>query len=80
MLNVKGLGITCGIFWAITACWCVLMSMFGIGNVPFDLLDQFYLGWLSPTIGGLILGIVLAFVDGLIFGFLFGWVYNKISK
>jgi len=54
--------------------------MLGIGNTPFDLIDQFYLGWLTPTIGGLILGIILAFIDGLIFGLLFGWVYNKISK
>lgn len=80
MLSAKGLGITLAIFWAVCVGWFVLMSLLGIGNVPFDFIDQMYLGWLEPTVGGLFLGMGLAVVDGLVAGLIFAWIYNAIIK
>lgn len=80
MLNVKSFGITCGIFWAVISVWATLLSIWGKGTMPFEWLDQFYLGWLLPTYAGLVLNAAITFVDGLVFGLLFALVYNKIAK
>ena len=79
-VSVKGVAITLGIFWAVCMFWAVLMQIVGVGSIPFDFADQFYLGWLSPTIlGGLVLGTVLAFIDGMIVGAICAWIYNKLA-
>lgn len=80
MLNVKSFGITCGIFWASVSVWATLLMVWGKGMMPFEWLDQFYLGWLLPTYAGLALNAAITFVDGLVFGLLFALVYNKIAK
>ena len=78
-LSVKSFAIVCGILWAVSVFWCVLMELIGVGSAPFHVVDQFYFDLLTPTIGGMILGIVIGFVDGLVFGAIFSWLYNKIA-
>lgn len=80
MLNVRAFGITFGIFWAVVAAWATLLGVLGKGMIPFDWLDQFYLGLLVPTYAGIVLNVAVAFIDGLVFGLLFALVYNKIAK
>ena len=79
-LSIKGLAIGCGIFAAIGVFWCILMKLIGVGSVPFEFVTQFYLGLISPTIGGLILATVIAFIDGCILGAIFAWIYNKFAE
>lgn len=79
-LNVKGFGIVMGTWTAIVVAWAFIMAFTGIGNTPYQLISEFYLGWLSLSIGGMILGIVLSFIDGLVCGLLFAWLYNKFVK
>jgi len=79
MLNVKAFGITCAVMWTIAVVWTVVLAMLGKGLAPFNVVNQFYLGWLAPTIVGLIIAIVIALVDGFIFGAIFAWIYNKIK-
>lgn len=79
-LNVKAIGILGGVFWALWVAWCVLMELVGIGSTPYNFVDEMYLGWLAPNIGGLFAGIAFGFLDGLIAGALFAWLYNKFVK
>lgn len=79
-LNVKAFGIVAGVMWAVWVFWCVLMQIVGIGSATYEFVDTMYLGWLEPTIGGLILGVVIGLVDGFVFGAVFAWLYNKIAK
>ncbi len=77
-MSIKGLSLSLGIFWSIAVFWCILMELVGTGSTPFNFVDQFYLGWLSPTIGGLTLGTVIAFIDGAVMGeqFLYCCIIN----
>jgi hypothetical protein len=79
-LNVKALGLTCGIFTAVTVAWSVFMILIGVGSGPYRVLSQFYLNLFPPTIFGLIIGAVIGFIDGFIAGAIFAWLYNKIAK
>jgi hypothetical protein len=79
-LSVKGVGIVFGIMWSLFVFWAILMELVGIGSTPYNFMDQMYLGWLAPTVGGAILGLVFGFCDGLISGAIFAWLYNKIVK
>lgn len=80
MLKVKAFGAACGIMWAIAVVWAVGLAIFGKGFLPFTVINQFYLGWLSPTPVGLVFATALALVDGFIFGAIFAWIYNRIAK
>ncbi len=80
MLSIKGFAVALGVVWALFAGWAVVIALLGIGMVPHDLLSQFYFGWISPTIGGLILGMVLAFIDGFVIGLIFAWIHNKMAS
>ena len=80
MLNIKAFGLACGIMWAIVGAWATLISLWGIGTAPFDVLDHLYFGWMVPTYPGLVLNIVLTFVDGLIAGAIFAWLYNRFAQ
>jgi hypothetical protein len=79
-LNVKGFAFAGGILCALWVAWSVVLSITGIGQVPFDFIDQMYLGWLTPTIGGAVLGAAFGFVDGFVAGAIFAWLYNLIAK
>lgn len=78
-LSVKAFAFASGILCAIWIAWAILMSVFGLGQTPFDFFDQMYLGWLTPTVGGAVLGAAIGFVDGFIAGAIFAWLYNLIA-
>ncbi len=80
MLNIKALGLSAGILWAVVGVWATLVALWGIGTAPFDLIDHLYLGWMVPSYPGLALNAVLCFVDGLIAGAIFAWLYNRFAK
>lgn len=80
MLKVKAFGLALGIIWALAVVWSIILAMMGKGLAPFNFINQFYLGWLSPTVGGLIIGIIIGFIDGSIAGMIFAWLYNKFAK
>ena len=79
-MNIKAFGISCAVMWVLVVVWSFVMAMVGVGMAPFQVIDQIYLGWLTPTASGLVLGIVLAIVDGFVGGAIFAWIYNKIAK
>ena len=79
-LNILAFGLAAAILYTIGVIWAFIMAMTGVSMVPYELINGFYLSWLSPTVGGLILGAVIAFVDGFIAAVIFAWLYNKIAK
>ena len=79
-LDVKALGLTLGILWAVGL---MLMS---VASVVFNwatpwikLIQTCYIGY-TITSPGIIIGIVWAFADGFIGGALIAWLYNKLAK
>lgn len=78
-LSIKGVALACGIVTALAVAWSVLMALVGKGVVPFNFVNQFYLGLLSPNVAGLIFGTVIAFIDGLVGGAIFAYLYNKLG-
>lgn len=79
-LNVKSFGIVCGLWWDIAIAWAFIVKFTGVGSVPYDFINQFYLGWLAPSAGGMVIGLAIGFVDGLIAGLIFAWLYNRLSR
>lgn len=79
-LNILSFGLAAAILYAMGVIWAFIMAMTGVSMAPYELINGFYLSWLSPTIGGLIFGTVIAFVDGFIAAVIFAWLYNKIAK
>lgn len=79
-LKVLAFALSGGILWGIWVFWCVLMQLVGVGSIPYNFVDQVYLGWLSPSIGGAILGLAIGFADGFVACAIFAWIYNKIAK
>ena len=79
-LNILAFGLAAAILYTIGVIWAFIMAMTGVNMAPYELINGFYLSWLSPTVGGLILGAVIAFVDGFIAAVIFAWLYNKIAK
>ncbi len=79
-LNIKAFALSAAILYTMGVIWAFVMAMTGVSNAPLEVINGFYLGWLSPTVYGLILGAVIAFVDCLIAGLIFAWLYNKIAK
>ena len=79
-LNLKAWAITSGIMWTLAISWIITLAIMGKGHTAFHVIDQYYLGLLSPNIKGLLIGIPLAFIDGSLFGLVFAWLYNKLAK
>lgn len=79
-LNMLGFGLAAAILYTVCVIWAFIMALAGVSMAPYEVINGFYLGWLSPTVGGLILGAVFAFVDGFIAALIFAWLYNRISK
>jgi len=78
-LNVKALGISFAILWAIA------FLVMGIANLIWPtyassvlvLLASIYPGYdAAPNLGEVIVGTLYAAFDGAIGGLLFGWIYN----
>jgi len=80
MLKVKSFGLACGIMWLVVVAWTIVLALIGRGLLPFNIINQFYLGWLSLQVGGIVFSLALAFVDGFIAGAVFAWLYNKFAK
>ena len=78
-LSIKGIALVSGILMAIFTLWSVLVKLAGAGSVPYDLISQFYLGLVPPSIGGAFIGAVIGFIDGFIFGALLSWIYNRVA-
>ncbi len=78
-LNIKAFAMASGVLWAIAVLWITLLAMTGRGIAPFNFISQFYLGWISPDVLGLVIGVVIGFVDASIAGAIFAWLYNKFA-
>ncbi len=78
-LSVKGFALAFGILWAIAVIWTVILAMTGKGLAPFNYISQWYLGWITPDVKGLIIGAIIGFIDAFIAGAIFSWLYNKLS-
>lgn len=78
-INVKAFAMASSVFWTLFVSLCIWISILGIGDTPFNFVDQLYLGWLSSSFFGFIYGAVFALVDGLIGGALMALLYNKLA-
>ena len=78
-LNVKALGLACGIVWS-ACCFCLgIMAMFNWGNALVDVLGSMYIGY-KATVLGSIIGGIWGFFDAGIGGLVIAWLYNKLAK
>ena len=79
-MSIRSVGLTTGIFGAITmfllAWWLILT---GNAEGPITLVERVYIGY-SFTPMGSVIGAVWGFVDFGIAGALFAWLYNCINK
>lgn len=79
-MNVKALGLSCGIIWGFGAFILGILSMVFCWSTQFvELLSTMYIGY-GPTIKGSLIGAAWGFVDAGIGGALIAWLYNKLSK
>ncbi len=78
-ISVKGFAITFAAFWTFFVSACIWVAILGIGDTPFNFVDQLYLGLLRPTFFGFLYGGLFAVIDGLIGGALMALLYNKIA-
>lgn len=79
-INILAAGVAVAIMYTLGVIWTFIMAMTGVSMVPYEIINGFYLGWLSPTGGGLILAIIFAFIDGFVATAITAWIYNKIAK
>jgi hypothetical protein len=78
-LNIKALGLTCGILWGIAVFLVtVWVTITQSGGSTLGLLHKFYFGY-SVSWAGAFIGLVWGFIDGLICGLIFAWLYNKLA-
>jgi len=79
-VDVKALGLTLGIVWAVSVfIMALLAKFFNYGTGLIYALSTMYVGTQATFRGGAI-GSIWAFFDAGIFGLVVGWLYNKISK
>ena len=79
-MSIRSVGLTTGIFGAITMfllAWWLILS--GNAEGPITLVERVYIGY-SFTPMGSIIGALYGFVDWGIAGALFAWLYNLINK
>ena len=80
MLSIRSVGLTTGIFGAVSmfllAWWLII-----IGNAegPVTLFERVYIGYSFTPLGS-VTGAACGFVDWGIAGAIFAWLYNKINK
>ena len=79
-MSIRSVGLTTGIFGAITmfllAWWLILT---GNAEGPITLVERVYIGYSFTPLGSII-GALYGFVDWGIAGALFAWLYNLIDK
>ncbi|MDP8234356.1 MAG: bacteriophage holin [Candidatus Saelkia tenebricola] len=79
-LNVKALGLSLGIIWAIAAfIMGILAMMLGYGGNFVEALGSIYIGY-EATLKGSIIGAIWGFIDAGICGVIVAWLYNKLAK
>ncbi len=77
-LNLKVVGLTLGILWALSVLTLgVTATFFNYGTPWVTLLGSVYIGY-TPTIVGTLVGTCWGFFDGLIGGIIFAWLYNRV--
>lgn len=76
-LSPKGMGLACGILWALAMVFIVILTLIfdGYGKPFIDFMGHFYIGY-EATVKGAVIGAVWGFVDTAIAGFLIAWLYN----
>ena len=79
-LDVRALGLSCGILWALGMLIMGILNMaFNWGDAFVALMSSLYIGF-KPTVSGIIIGAVWGFVDAGIGGVVIAWLYNKLAK
>ena len=82
-LNLKALGLACAILYVIAVIWIYIISWAGVSQAPFELINGFYLNWLSK-IGSpflsFVVALIIAFIDGFVAGVIFAWIYNRFAR
>ena len=80
-LNVKALGLTCGLLLGgavlFTGLGQLIWPTYGVAFL--DLFSSVYPGYQVGGFGSVIVGTVYALVDGFIGGIILAWLYNKFS-
>ncbi|MBN1587641.1 MAG: bacteriophage holin [Candidatus Omnitrophica bacterium] len=82
-LSVKGLGLACGILWAVAVFLVGICNQFvpAYGGLFLQLVDSIYPGYhAGGGYSSVVIGSLYAFLDALIGGALFAWLYNKLAK
>jgi hypothetical protein len=80
-LNVKAMGIACGLLWGV----CVLviglanLAWPGYGLAFLDVVASIYPGYEVGGFGSVIWGTLYGLVDGAIAGIIVAWLYNKLA-
>ncbi|UCD37454.1 MAG: bacteriophage holin [Fidelibacterota bacterium] len=75
-LNVKALGLACGLVWGLAIFLLTYWFLFfGYEGETLSRLGNLYLGYSVTWYGGFV-GLIWGFVDGLIGGALLAWLYN----
>ena len=79
-LSIRGLAVAGGIMGVIYMAYIFFIAMTGRGMMAFDLVNQLYLGYLTPTVPGLIIALVIVFFDCALACALLAWIYNRCAK
>ena len=79
-LSIRGFALAGGIMGIIYMGYIFFIAMTGKGMAAFDLVNQLYLGYLTPTMFGLVIGLVIAFFDCALACALLAWMYNRCAK
>ena len=82
-LNIKGLAITCAIFWggSILVVGGLNTVWTGFGGAFLEVVASIYPGYSGePGFGQVIIGTLYATADGAIGGAIFAWLYNCFAK
>ena len=80
-LNVRALGLTLGILWALGVFFIAIAAMVipgDWGDQMVGLLGNFYVGYEASVIGALV-GALWGLADGFVGGALIAWLYNLLA-
>jgi len=78
-LDVKALGLSMGIIWAVLTFLCGIFSMLFDWCTNFvELMGSIYFGYQATFLGSIIGG-VWGFFDALVGGLVLAWLYNTLA-
>lgn len=79
-LSLKACAVASGTIWAIAIGRAMLMALVWNFTAPYEVVRQFYWGWISQSWSGMGVGMVLGFINGAVAGLVFALVYNAVAR